>query len=324
MLSFIFNSNSKRLMYSLLVFSVLALIVDQASYFFLKYLHSQNYYGQTGGKVNYVLNGIPNVNTLVMGSSKAYHNVNTGKIKNSFNIGHDGSRIGMNMAILELMEIKGKLPKNILLHTDPGLYFKSDSQDFYNGSDINIIATYYNESQLIKKIITDNDGKWLAYKLFKSFAFNGKVFSLVKNYIQTKIYSKGNYDGFGPLIYNKIEQEKFIKSIQSQPITVGSNKCYSDTLSTSLLTRFIMKCKKNDINLICFNAPEYLGNIYCNESLMNLFIEHNIEFYDYSDISLDHAIFKDTKYWKDNAHLNREGADIFTDILIRDTNMEGI
>jgi hypothetical protein len=324
MLSFIFNSNSKRLIYSLLVFSVSALIIDQAIYFSLKYLHSQNYYGQTGGKVNYVLNGIPNVNTLVMGSSKAYHNVNTGKIKNSFNIGHDGSRIAMNLAIVELMEINGKLPRNILLHTDPGLYFKSDSQNFYNGNDINIISTFYNESQLIKKIITENNSKWLAYKLFKSFAFNGKVLSLTKNYIKTKKYSKDRSDGFGPLIYNQVEQEKFIKSIQPQPIVIDSNKCYDDIFSISLLTRFILICKKNDINLICFNAPEYLGNIYCNENLMNLFIEHDIEFYDYSDILTDHAIFKETKYWKDNAHLNKEGADIFTDILVRDTNMEGI
>ena len=57
---------------------------------------------------------------------------------------------------------------------------------------------------------------------------------------------------------------------------------------------------------------------------MNLFIEHDIEFYNYSDILKYHTIFKEAKYWKDKAHLNKEGADIFTDILIRDTNIQGI
>ena len=165
-------------------------VMDSLSYIGLSKMFKSVYSGQTGGKVNRVLFGLPNRDILIMGSSKASHHVNTVKFINAYNLGHDGGRIGMSYSILELLIKYGKPPKIIILHTDPGEYFKSYETIDSNAKILGIMSGYYHESPFVRSIVGENIGRGLAYELFKSYTYNGKVFSIVKNFLVSEVDPK--------------------------------------------------------------------------------------------------------------------------------------
>ena len=61
-----------------------------------------------------------------------------------------------------------------------------------------------------------------------------------------------------------------------------------------------------------------MGDIPFVTNLRIFLANENVQFFDYSDIVKINPEFEKTKYWKDNAHLNEMGANIFTSIFIKD------
>ena len=239
-------------------------------------------------------------------------------IKNPFNLGHDDSWILSNLIILDILEKNNKLPNKILLHTDPGLYFRPYSSYFYSVSDIDMFSVFYNESDIIKEYLKLDKVKWILHETFKTYPFNGKLLSIIKNFIKTTFSGNYNNAGYDPIPYSKYQEDKFIHFLTKNSKNKKHDYCYKDQFAISALEKFINICKKNNIELICFNAPEYLGDFFFVSNLEDLLKKEKTHFVDYSKINKTFTQFKNTKYWKDNDHLNDLGANIFTSILIND------
>jgi len=316
----IFNSNLGKVSKTIFMILLLTYTLDSIVYTIFSTIQKNVYTGQMGGKINFLINYLPPQDVVVVGSSKALHHVDTDKWDKAYNVGHDGGKIGLSLGILELLIANQKQPRLILLHTDPSEYFKSFPGSIYNGNDISQISTFIGKSETVKWYYHQDKTNYLMINMFKSYVYNAKVFSLIKNFTKAMLIKPKNLNsGFEPLQVSNMEVEKFSAHINSfKTDNKAARECISDTLAIQLLQKFISKCGNNNIELVCFNSPEYIKLEQCERSFANLLDSLKIRYYDYNNDSIRSNLLRDYGYWKDNAHLSIKGAEALTEIIKND------
>jgi hypothetical protein len=306
---------------SFFILSIIAMvyIIDTSCYWGLSRMFKKIRTGQSGGKVNHILYDLQKPDILVMGSSKASHHVNTNLISNAYNLGHDGARIGMSYAILEVLVTNGKAPRLILLHTDPGEYFRSNKNISSIANNVGMMSSYYNQSKFVQESISDNFGRAVSFKLFKCSAYREKVFSIAKNYWIAKSRNISEDKGFEPLKIDVSAENRFkthLKNINLVDSLISP--VYQDKEAIGILQKFGKLCTDNNITMVCFSSPEFIPDVKWNDEFGTLLNDLNLKWLNYASLGAKAQSLTDISVWKDNAHLNRIGAEIFTRILIQD------
>jgi hypothetical protein len=141
------------------------------------------------------------------------------------------------------------------------------------------------------------------------YKYNGKFFNIVFNYLRRNKIKPDN--GFAPL--NKILDASLNTKTYQTPYYKGFSQ-----LKIAALKNIAEQCSKNGISLYVVFAP-YYNNGYFNkietDALLNqLSFLDKKQLINIADINTV-PLLKASNYWKDDRHLNKDGALLFSTLL---------
>ena len=296
---------------------VIVLLSDFVISIGLEKLYEINQYGESGGVINYYLQGEETPELLIMGSSRSHRHVVPDSFAcSTFNLSHHGMRIPFNAALINILAQEKKLPKVLLLHIEMGSFAFYEGQDIAK-NDVQNLRYFYTKNDKVKEYINGLSGSEQFKYLFRSYRFNGRIPSLIKNVIKTK-RSKPHHDGFEPLYPTKQDSARIELQIKLQAeIKRPDAPIFISKKAVSFLNDVIKTCKEENIRLVLFNSPRFLppneGQIMASDYLTNLCSEKQIEFLNFDTVEI--LALKKRKYWRDFEHMNINGASIFTSYL---------
>lgn len=279
-------------------------VLDKLVFFSLNVISDNVKTGLGIGKLNHYLTFADKSDILIFGSSRANHHVDPIAITNNgYNMGMDGSQIAYAAALIKSLPKEKK--QTILLHIGASNFVQKD----YDGSDLKALHTKYIRNKKIREEIDKWNQNNTLQKFYWSLSYNGVLMAVLKNYFLPS-YNTDKYRGYDPLTVNDGQREIFQKILKREtkvecPKNLEINRIYENQLKE--LQSF---CSKNNKRLIVFTAPLYEDPCKTDNKVLSSFLEENkIRYYDFTDFFKDK---NDLKYWKDNSHLSREGAELFT------------
>lgn len=261
---------------------------------------------------NDIIQGDAACDTLVMGSSRACVQVSPAILERelggtAYNLGMDGYMFDLQKARYDLYRKYNKKPKTIVQVLDAGSFQKRDGlyrhEQFY---------PYYDE-KIVVDAIKDYEG-FSPYRYYlPMFKYLGEYETLEKGlagFLNLRELKTLRVKGYLPQnIKWNASFEKFKKDYpQGRVIEIDPavKKAFEDYLATA---------KNEGIDVILVYAPEY---VEVNPFLKNkpeiialyesIARERGVRFYDFSDSYLS----MDKRYMYDSQHLNKRGAELFT------------
>jgi len=291
---------------------VLVVGLDQTIGFLLNRLYLHTTSGDSGGVINGVLRRNPDV--FVLGSSRARHHVVPAILRERlsasvFNAGIDGHGFLYAIMLLDLWTRSHAAPKAILLHVDPSSLAYSE-QELARTS---VFSGYFSESERVRSILLMR-GKyeWLKY-LSSSYRFNGKVFPIIKNLITRP---DDTFDGYVGL-EGSLEPGSIPIAIPGESENEHSVSFWDKKIN--YLSELARYCKTNGTRLILFHSPRFQEDPAAlaawSKRLSDLEFSHEgVEFLDLSAQTHDLIVGR-SDLFKDVAHLNARGAQMFSTLL---------
>lgn len=284
----------KRSITYLLVFVVLFFVLDFVAGIIMATVFPKIEYG-TYGKINRSL--VANEEVLIFGSSRAAHHYDPEIISyetgmTSYNTGLGGYGLLYNYALFNEI-VKSYKPTVVLLDLSPNVII--DPKTY---SKLNIFSPYYHDYPSFNEIIR-LDPDFSSFKtFFKLYVYNSTLYDLVRN-----TFSKNPEDGY-------ISLKGSVNAMNFVPMQLTESNI--DSLKYFYLEKFLDTAIQNNIRLICVVSPTYEKFDVNNEIIdeLNILIsEKGVEFHDYSNYK---TLYQQPEYFKDQLHLNSEGADIFS------------
>lgn len=299
-------------MKKVLLLTLIIVGTDQLLGFALNQLYLHTTSGDRGGVINGALRQKADV--LVLGSSRAKHHVVPKILQEKlslsvFNAGVDGQDYFYAIMLLDLWTRSHRAPKAILLHVDPtSLTYSKQEMDRTS-----IFSGYFWENPRVREILLMR-GKyeWIKY-VSSSYRFNGKVLQIAKTLVTEDEDLSDGYVGLqGSLGKNSIRAG-------DARIDVSEFTAPFWNLKLNYLFELASYCRSNGIQLILFHTPRLREDPAAlaawSERLSLLRQSHEvIEFLDLSERTS--KLFADRQdLYKDGAHLNSEGAEVFSTVL---------
>ncbi len=239
---------------------------------------------------------------VILGSSRANHHYNTSLIEKKFgvktiNYGQDGSDVAFYYIILKTL-VETHKPSLVILDIKP-----NEFADFPN---YNQLSTLY---PIIDKIsVSDEDLKNISkYEKWKlksnSYRFNNNFIEQI-NSMHGKKEDTASISGYLPLP---------VKKVVLQKQNIDEPAFNADIYSYFL--KIIALCKNENIKLVVCISPYYNNVVFEKtvEETQKACNENNLQFINYLNNQL--IDFPDSLF-ADEAHLNYEGADRFTNNLL--------
>jgi glycerophosphoryl diester phosphodiesterase len=271
---------------------------------FQKYIFEKTFSGEAGGSLNYLLKKKKNIDFLILGSSRAKHQIDPALLTalngEGYNAGVNGvGKALYNNALLEIMLNHSIKPKTVLLQTDAKDYLLNNKD---TTNPLIYLYPFYNQSETIQ-----NYSKSIGYEekiklYFNLYKFNGKVFNIYFNYLKRNNVADNN--GFVPLA-GVMDTTK-----QTEPYS-SKNTCKFDNNELNALSRIIELCKKNNIKLYFLLPPSYQNSLYKETDTRNLIAyissRTNERIINMADIKCFNDL-QNADNWKDYTHLNKNGS----------------
>ena len=276
---------------------------------------------------NDIIDGKVNSDIVIYGSSRAWRHINPTMITNqlhvsAYNLGIDGHNFNLQYLRHKMLLKNNSKPKLIIFSLD---YFTLQKRkDLYN------LEQFLPYMLFNKQIETATD----SYKGFNYFDYH---IPLIRYY--------GKYEAFGTAIKcfsgrlsNPVyrikgylaKEESWNHDFDRAKLKMKKYKITLDSNTIALFEQFLKECKRDNIKLIFVYTPEYIEGqkfVANRTSIFKTFSKYSkkyeIPFYDYSKDSLCY----DKKYFYNSNHLNKTGAEIFTNKLIdtlKSTNAMGL
>ena len=280
--------------------------------FISKNLKKSNTYANGEYSVwNDIFEGKINADILIYGSSRAWKHINPEMLNDSlhfstYNLGIDGHNFWLEYLRHSLYLEKKDNPKYIIL-----------SLDIYT---------------LMKKPDLFNSDQFLPYMLC-----NSKIQEATKDYIGFNFfdYQIPLVRYFGKLEALKVATHNMFKSddikyrlngykatdefwnndFDNAKKLMNSYEVKFDKPSEVLFDKFLKFCSINNTKIIFVYSPEYIEGqkfVKNRKDVINIYkkysIKYKIPFYDYSKDTISYQ----KKYFYNSAHLNKQGAELFT------------
>jgi len=263
------------------------------------YLNSNNL---AIAKIRYTFDS-SNQDILIYGSSRAEHHYvpdiltqQTGM--SCYNCGIGGQGLAFSFIQIEEM-LKRQKPKLIILDISPNILTDSKSDE-----KLNVLKPYFYRDTIIQHALT-GVSEFEKLKYFSTvYPYNGSIISILTSFIYFK---KDMYKGYLPLDGKLIPSSVKILNVVTQ-LKVPDRQIY-------YLNRIIKICKSTNVELKLVVSPIYLKNNtddYILEQIRRIAASNKVDFIDFST---DAKFFKDAPFFKDNLHLNSEGATEFSNKL---------
>ena len=297
-----------------LVSVILLIVCDRSLGFLFDYFYKHTKTGQTGGKINYYLSLPKTPEWVVMGNSRAlYQIIPDSFARPTYNLCHAGMHQIFQTGLLTEMEKQGKMPPLILLHIEPDEFL---GEQF--NRDIQNLKYYHSKNEWITRELNVLSRYEQVKFLFASYRYNGRVISLMKNYIQTmRAPSPSNgYMAIEPIL---TDSTTTMYSLQ-QKLPVAAETMNEQ--QWNYLNEFIARCRKNGTQVICFTSPIYSYHQKSNPGIQELesrLQKLHVPYINYLKKDIP-ALQLKASLWKDRHHLNHTGAQIESSVLAKDVD----
>jgi hypothetical protein len=283
----------KQFLFKIGVFGLFFLIIDQCFYFVVQSLPTK----QIDRRVEKLIQGNINAEVLVLGSSRAAHNILAEDIESltklkSFNLGFRGSNVSFHKFLLKNYLVKNTKLKKLIYVVDVPFMFDEKALKFRN----DVLLPFVKYSEYRNVLIENDELSKLAY--FSNLArFSYSI--IIKNPIQS-IENYNTILGSNPLPVEKYKGhgENFVVNKKVE-------------ISKNIIHQFIeiqTICKQSNIELYLVIPPN-------NEPLDLKFVSKlkqnclpTTKFYSYKN----NYFTKNNNYFYDVSHLNKNGAALFT------------
>ena len=297
-----------------IVFFVLIIAGDFLIGSLLEYL----YFNQKKGIYYETTYSICNTNeeVLIIGASTANRHYDPKIFEDKlglscYNTGRDGQGILYFLALQEAI-IERYKPKIIILE----LYFNALNigSDDYNR--MNALLPYYHKKNVVKEIV-DYRNNFDNIKMYsKIYPFSSMLATIVNNLSGDKPMNKG----YSPLTKN-------VKVLKKEPYSEYDPGL--DTVKIMAFERFIDNCKKNNIFLLVARSPYYSESFFKTKSLFKIeeiTKRKNIKILDYSNPQriLDYSNLKISDIMSNATHLNKTGAEFYSEMICNDIKQESL
>jgi hypothetical protein len=258
-----------------------------------------------------------NADIAIYGTSKSWVNFNSTIIENNlnlqtYNFGFDGNNFWMQyMRHLEYLKYN-KPPKIIIMSVD--VFILQKRKDLYEQDQFLPYMLWNHNIYRYTSTMEGFDEADYYVPLIRYFSRKEAVYEVFRNIIsgeKPKYRHKGfrgmDWEWNNDLSEAMAKQDKYVVKL--------------DKPSIELFEQFINECKKSNIHLILVFSPDYIDGqrFVANRKIVTDYYSSISEKYGitYLDYSNDEICFD--KQWFYNAnHLNRNGADFFTQKLVKD------
>ena len=253
-----------------------------------------------------------NAEIIILGSSRANHHYISNTISKSlkmscYNTGRDGNYLFYSNAVYNSI-INRYTPKIVILDISPeDIYF---SQSYYDV--LSTLFPYYEEKLQCKKLI-NLDGKYVRLRFLSStYPYNSRIIEILgHNLIDDLIRREKRRDldslnGYRPLFGSDIHN--VIKKNKELTETIDKN-------NVRILSEMAEECNKQHIKLLVICSPRYINrDVSINQNIIRKIVESNHE--EFISFMSDTIFMNNPSLFKDEAHLNNNGANIFTNLII--------
>lgn len=248
---------------------------------------------------------------IILGSSRAYHHYIPSMIEDSlgmscYNLGFDGQNIYFHYALFNSM-LARYTPKLVVLDLIPSDFAHTPGRDMETIADL---YPYYQRNGGVDEIVRLPDFNWLTLQL-SLLKYNSRVYGIMERLLIGNEKQTDHLKGYAPLAGN-ILPENLRKSV-SRNKAEGKAPEYDKT-KIEYLSKLISLCESRGIILLAFVSPYWQSDSH-DFAIDTLFINHSVPLFDYSD---DKHFVLNNYLFKDNTHLNNEGAKLYTDLVIKD------
>lgn len=245
---------------------------------------------------------------LVLGASRAGHHYNTQMMENElhksvYNIGLDGTNTFVLSRVLRIFLANHK-PDAVIVDLSYGMSF--ELRESLSGK----LKSFY----LTEKYLDNFPSE------ISDFKFTEKFFKHINFYKYNSIFAYLLRDYFIP------PNKKMIKGYQplsgvdkllTEPDSLKMDvNVYDQELYDSVVD-MVRVCQENNVKIVCVSSPRFYSNTnLVPQDFREFMKEHKVPYLNYGN--KEYKIFSKPEYFKDTSHLNSTGADIFTEMFIKD------
>ena len=244
---------------------------------------------------------------LIFGSSRAQHHYIPDSISkytklSVYNCGIGGQGIGFSY--IQIHEtLKRYKPKLIILDLAPNILL-----DPLTDQKLKVLLPYHKRDEIIGNELTKESLIEKSKFLSEIYPYNGTAFSIVSSYIY---YRPDNASGYISI------QGKIDTLLLSQNTEILKKDIEIPIKQINYLERIIKECKDKRIKLLFSISPMFRPNSIDIQIINQLKSLASLNSISMSDFSKDVEFFNHQDLFKDNLHLNKNGAAKYSINIIR-------
>lgn len=302
----------KKILKKIIILLFLIVIADRLmGYFFTHFIYEKTLSGESGGNINYLLQKKKNADYIILGTSRAKHQIDPEKLTSIKGIGYNAGVNGIgaikfNNILLEIILHEKLHPKFLFLQTDIVNYVEEADENAIYG--LNYLYPYRQKSRLLQSLINRQSLQERLKLLSVLYKYNGKIPSILLNFTQRNTISDNN--GFVPW-----PQTMDTTKPHGEPFLYTDHFVYSAN-KLKALNNITNLCEQNNIRLFII-FPPYYKNLNYRKDEMNYLknyisnISDKTTIIDMANIS-NLPELQNAQNWKDIGHFNNTGAAKFS------------
>jgi hypothetical protein len=293
--------------------AVLFLLLDRAVAFALsRFLFPSVLSGEAGGDLNYLLKEKRDADLLILGSSRARHHVDPARLSpgvalRPYNAGANGvGDLFYAGVVLDLALREGLRPRTVLLQADAWQFDEGEAAaKTRRARGLAALYPFYDRSPLLRRYVRERAGfRERTLLLLHAYRFNGKVPNLLAHRLRANP-ARESRDGFEPLQGRVADTTR----AAGKPVTA------LDPVALEAFRAIAELCARHGIRLVVV-MPPYFEECACDgmrRTLRQALLERGAD--RVVDFGNPPPPLGQARWWRDPAHLNREGAARFSRIL---------
>lgn len=305
----------------LIVFFILLIPLDRYFSEKIKYPYTKEKIAGEFEVWDDIYNGTAQSHIAIYGSSRAWVHISPQIIEDSiklssYNFGADGHSFEFQYLRHKIIEKENILPKTII--------HSLDAHSLQNKTE------FYNKFQAVPYMLWDWDFIYHTSH-YQGFSYMDYIVPLLRFRHDNNMLFTNRLPEYGRKVrkkgYRAVKQKWNNDFDNAKEKHKTGYKVMIDNKMTNLYEKFISDVKKKNIEIIMVYTPEYIeGQKFINnrKEIINLYrsisTKYNIPFLDYSNS----FICFDKKYFYNATHLNAEGSELFTKILIHDIKRQNL
>jgi|WetSurMetagenome_2_1015567.scaffolds.fasta_scaffold00486_20 hypothetical protein len=273
---------------------------------------------------NALYNGKVNADIIIFGASNALRGLDTEVFEkrtgaSTYSLAVNGLNFRIQYLRFRLLLAHNKKPKLIINAVSAATFEKTP--ELYNPDQFLPFLLYNKSLENVLKEYSDFKKADYNIPLIRYFGKKEAFIHILQLLINPSSNRARRINGYMP------NDQEWTSDLEKAKAVAPTREFVLDNSLVTLFNKYVAECKDQNIGLVFVNMPEYIeGQSYvANRDVMLAPIyksssENQISFFNY----LKDSISCDKKYFFNTGHLNKYGAEVFTNRLIDDMISAGI